>query len=166
MLLRKDVCFFCWDLCLILISPQWASSGSRRNSQKKTVCLFAQEMDYLISIFKEVKTNTARHGLCVVKWTLRSGSQRSGIDTNTDRFKWDLSSQCTQTLQTPKSKFPTLHFGVFKDPARNFSSHFLYYYPMIWNLAYLGQMFFREITEIPPTSTCFSFPELSNCHYS
>lgn len=76
-----------------------------------------------------------------------------------------MTAQYTQTLQIPKSKFSILHFGAFKGPPRNFSSHFLYYYPMRWNLAYLREMLFRETTQTPLTSTRFSFSELSHFQY-
>lgn len=109
MLLRKDVCFFCWDLCLILISPQWASSGSRRNSQKKTVCLFAQELDYLISIFKGVKTNTVTvlPGMACV-WSTEP---------------WDMVHKGLELIPTLTGSSETCHLSAlkrFKLPSPNF----------------------------------------------
>lgn len=70
----------------------------------------------------------------------------SSVHSNTSNSQVQISNIALWGLQSP-SKELQLPFSLLL--------------PIIWNLAYPGEMLFREITQIPPTSTCFSFPELS-----
>lgn len=56
--IKKRCVFFYWDLGLILISPQMSFIREKEEQPKENSLLICSRMNYLLSILKEVKTNT------------------------------------------------------------------------------------------------------------
>lgn len=56
--IKKRCVFFYWDLCLILISPQMSFIREQEEQPKENSLLKCSRMNHLLSILKEVKTNT------------------------------------------------------------------------------------------------------------